>query len=282
MRLDGPPAPAAGRRAAVHRLAQGGPGPPSRRSAGCRLRVRNGARQRLARDEPRRPGAVVKPLSPKLPPLRLATDSARSTGETCCGAGRRAFHAEHRQFFFTADGAHVPLQARRSRARRLRLCAAAGAARTCVARLQPPRPLTRWPSPRRRGPRSPCDDLCGPAECPTSVRSSMPTTTYAQNQHLPLIRWRPGQARWTRAEQHDQNTPSPRCSAPRSVSRSRYTVVSSQFWPRSSRIGFMSQGKGTEPSCAAAPAACRFCCSRRGIGWRKLWRAGAVQRCRMT
>ena len=248
MRLDGPPGPAAGRRAAVHRLAQGGPGPPSRRSAGCRLRVRNGARQRLARDEPRRPGAVVKPLSPKLPPLRLATDSARSTGETCCGAGRRAFHAEHRQFFFTADGARVPLQARRSRARRLRLCAAAGAARTCVARLQPPRPLTRWPSPRRGGPRSPCDDLCAPAECPTSLRSSMPTTTYAQNQNLPLIRWRRGQARWTRAEQHDQNTPSPRCSAPRSVSRSRYTVVSSQFWPRSSRIGFMSQGKGTEPS----------------------------------
>ena len=192
MRLDGPPGPAAGRRAAVHRLAQGGPGPPSRRSAGCRLRVRNGARQRLARDEPRRPGAVVKPLSPKLPPLRLATDSARSTGETCCGAGRRAFHAEHRQFFFTADGARVPLQARRRRARRLWLRAAAGAARTCVARLQPPRPLTHWPSPRRRGPRSPCDDLCGPAECPTSTRSSMPTTTYAQNQHLPVIRWRSG------------------------------------------------------------------------------------------
>ena len=95
-------------------------------------------------------------------------------------------------FCKTADGAHVPLQARRSRARRLRLCAAAGAARTCVARLQPPRPLTRWPSPRRRGPRSPCDDLCGPAECPTSTRSSMPTTTYAQNQHLPVIRWRSG------------------------------------------------------------------------------------------
>ena len=34
MRLDGPPGPAAGRRAAVHRLAQGGPGPSSRRLAG--------------------------------------------------------------------------------------------------------------------------------------------------------------------------------------------------------------------------------------------------------
>ena len=153
-------------------------------------------------------------------------------------------------FCKTADGAHVPLQARRSRARRLRLCAAAGAARTCVARLHPPRPLTRWPSPRRGGPRSPCDDLCAPAECPTSPRSQCQRLRFAQNQHLPLIRWRPGQARWTRAEQHDQNTPSPRCSAPRSVSRSRYTVVSSQFWPRSSRIGFMSQGKETEPSCS--------------------------------
>ena len=50
-----------------------------------------------------------------------------------------------------------------------------------------------------------------------------------KKQHLPLIRWRSGQARWTRAEQHDQNTPSPRCSAPRSVSRSRYTAVSSRF-----------------------------------------------------
>ena len=81
----------------------------------------------------------------------------------------------------TADAPRVPLQARRSRARRLRLRVAAGADRTCVARLQPPRPLTRWPSPRRRGPRSPCDDLCGPAECPTSAASSMPTATFAQN-----------------------------------------------------------------------------------------------------
>ena len=143
----------------------------------------------------------------------------------------------------------MPLQARRSHARRLRLCAAAGAARTCVARLPPPRPLTRWPSPRRRGPRSPCDDLCGPAECPTSLRSQCQRLLFAQKQHLPLIRWRSGQARWTRAEQHDQNTPSPRCSAPRSVSRSRYTAVSSQFWPRSSRIGFLTEIQGTEPQC---------------------------------
>eukprot|EP01045_Picozoa_sp_COSAG04_P042723 COSAG04_NODE_13637_length_597_cov_1.947791_1_plen_103_part_10 len=71
--------------------------------------------------------------------------------------------------------------------------------------------------------------LCHFAECPTSLRSSMPTTTFAQNQQLPLIRWRRGQARWMRAEGHDQNTPSPRCSAPRSDSKSRYTAVSSQF-----------------------------------------------------
>ena len=227
MRLDGPPGPAAGRRAAVHRLAQGGPGPPSRRSAGCRHRVRNGARQRLARDEPRRPGAIVEPSAHKLRSTHQLRGLARSSRGATCGAGRRALAPTPRQFCKTADGARVPLQARRSRARRLWLCAAARAARTCVARLQPPRPLTRWPSPRLRGPRSPCDDLCAPAECPTSLRSSMPTTTYAQNQHLPLIRWRRGQARWMRAEQRDQNTPSPRCPAPRSVSRSRYTSVSS-------------------------------------------------------
>eukprot|EP01045_Picozoa_sp_COSAG04_P016473 COSAG04_NODE_1378_length_7010_cov_3.077268_3_plen_210_part_00 len=74
----------------------------------------------------------------------------------------------------------------------------------------------------------PCDDLCGPAECPTSLRSQC-QRLLLQKQHLPLIRWRSGQARWTRAEQHDQNTPSPRCSAPRSDSKSRYTAVSSQF-----------------------------------------------------
>ena len=157
-----------------------------------RLQVRNGARQRLARDEPRRPGAIVEPSAHKLRSTHQLRGLARSSRGATCGAGRRAFAATRRQFCKTADGARVPLQAWRSRARRLRLCAAAGAARTCVARLQPPRPLTRWPSPRRRGPRSPCDDLCGPAECPTSVRSSMPTTTYAQNQHLPLIRWRSG------------------------------------------------------------------------------------------
>ena len=103
---------------------------------------------------------------------------ARSSGAWAYQGFHRAFGAQHRQFFFTADGARVPLQARRSRARRLRLRVAAGAARTCVARLQPPRPLIRWPSPRRRGPRSPCDDLCGPAECPTSPALSMPTTTF--------------------------------------------------------------------------------------------------------
>ena len=154
---------------------------------------------------------------------------ARSSRGATCGAGRRAFPAQHRQFFFTADGARVPLQARRSRARRLRLRAAAGAARTCVARPQPPRPLTRRPSPRRRGLRSPWNDLCAPAECPRVLRHQCQRLLFAQKQHLPLIRWRSGQARWTRAEQHDQNTPSPRCSAPRSVSRSRYTAVSSLF-----------------------------------------------------
>ena len=180
MRLDGPPGPAAGRRAAVHRLAQGGPGPPSRRSAGCRLRVRNGARQRLARDELRRPSAIIEPLSHKLPSTLAAAALARSSRGATCGAGRRALAPTPRQFCKTADGAHVPLQARRSRARRLWLCAAARAARTCVARLQPPRPLTRWPSPRRRGPRSPCDDLCGPAECPTRARSQCQRLHFAK------------------------------------------------------------------------------------------------------
>ena len=68
-----------------------------------------------------------------------------------------------------------------------------------------------------------------PRSAPRALRSQCQRLHFAQNQHLPLIRWRRGQAHWTRAEQHDQNTPSPRCSAPRSVSRSRYTSVSSQF-----------------------------------------------------
>mgnify|MGYP003327332306 CR=1 FL=1 len=110
---------------------------------------------------------------------------ARSSRGATCGAGRRAFARTPRQFCKTADGAHVPLQARRSRARRLRLRVAAGAARTCVARRQPPRPLTRWPSPRRRGPRSPCDELCGPAECPTSLRSQCQRLLFAKNNTFP-------------------------------------------------------------------------------------------------
>ena len=168
-------------------------------------------------------------MAHKLRSTLTATGFARSSGAWAFQGFHRVLAPTPRQFCKTADGARVPLQARRSRARRLRLRVAAGAARTCVARRQPPRPLTRWPSPRRRGPRSPCDDLCGPAECPRSLRSQCQRLHFAQNQHLPLIRWRPGQARWTRAEQHDQNTPSPRCSAPRSVSRSRYTAVSSRF-----------------------------------------------------
>ena len=141
---------------------------------------------------PRRPDSAGETTAHKLRSTLTATGFARSPGAWAYQGFHRAFARIPRQFCKTADGARVPLQARRSRARWLRLRAAAGAARTCVARLQPPRPLTRWPSPRLRGPRSPCDDLCGPAECPTSVRSSMPTTTYAQNQHLPLIRWRSG------------------------------------------------------------------------------------------
>ena len=76
---------------------------------------------------------------------------------------------------------------------------------------------------------APATTSAAPRSAPRVLRHQCQRLRLRKTDHLPLIRWRSGQARWTRAEQHDQNTPSPRCSAPRSVSRGRYTSVSSQF-----------------------------------------------------
>jgi hypothetical protein len=102
----------------------------------------------------------------KLPPFGDGRDLVRSSG----GPGRRAwlpaFPAQHRGSADNANGSPVPLQDRAAALAGDGSVLAVGAAGTCVARLQPPRPLTPRSSPPSRGPRSPSSELHAPRSVP--------------------------------------------------------------------------------------------------------------------
>ena len=115
---------------------------------------------------PRRPISRAKTFDEKLPPFGDGRDLVRSSG----GPGRRAwlpaFPAQHRGSAGNANGSPVPLQDRAAALADDGSVLAVGAAGTCVARLQPPRPLTPRSSPPSRGPRSPRRELRAPRSVP--------------------------------------------------------------------------------------------------------------------
>ena len=136
------------------------------RAADRRLRSRNGKGNGKGNGIPRRPISRAKTFDEKLPPFGDGRDLVRSSG----GPGRRAwlpaFPAQHRGSADNANGSPVPLQDRAAALAGDGSVLAVGAAGTCVARLQPPRPLTPRSSPPSRGPRSPSSELHAPRSVP--------------------------------------------------------------------------------------------------------------------
>ena len=169
------------------------------------------------------------------------------------------------------------MQARRSRARRLRLRAAAGVARTCVARLEPPRPLTRWPSPRRRGPRSPCDDLCGPAECPTSAAHQCQRLRLRKTDHLPSSAGAPARLVGRAPSSTIRTHLAPAAQPPVALAGAVTLPFPASFLPISSRIGFLTEIQGTEPQRGTLASS-----GSRGTCWRATRRMPLPRRCRMA